>query len=225
MRIIFVRHGEPNYEKDCLTETGKKQAAAAAKRLQNEGISEIYASPMGRAMETAAYTAALLGLPIRQLDFMHEISWGAAGLPEEGNPWLMTDWMIAHEGYDPLAEDWRSHPYYDGNIVMQYVDALGLQFDRLLEGYGYRHEGRRFLCEGGSEKTIAVFSHGGSGSCVLAHLLSLPFPYVTVVLRYGFTSVTVLELPVHEGQHVFARLELFNEMTHTLSLPQGPEQI
>jgi hypothetical protein len=27
MRIIFVRHGEPDYEHDCLTETGRKQAA------------------------------------------------------------------------------------------------------------------------------------------------------------------------------------------------------
>ena len=26
MRIIFVRHGEPDYVNDCLTETGKKQA-------------------------------------------------------------------------------------------------------------------------------------------------------------------------------------------------------
>ena len=30
MRIIFVRHGEPDYKRDCLTETGKAQAAAAA---------------------------------------------------------------------------------------------------------------------------------------------------------------------------------------------------
>ena len=39
MRIIFVRHGEPDYEKDCLTETGKLQAEAAARRLEREGIS------------------------------------------------------------------------------------------------------------------------------------------------------------------------------------------
>ena len=32
MRMVFVRHGEPDYEKDCLTEIGKKQAEAAAER-------------------------------------------------------------------------------------------------------------------------------------------------------------------------------------------------
>ena len=29
MRIIFVRHGHPNYRKDCLTELGHLQAKAA----------------------------------------------------------------------------------------------------------------------------------------------------------------------------------------------------
>ena len=41
MRIIFVRHGEPDYAHDCLTEMGKLQAVAAAERLRNEGIEEI----------------------------------------------------------------------------------------------------------------------------------------------------------------------------------------
>ena len=42
MRIIFVRHGHPDYAHDCLTELGKKHAAAAALRLQDEGIIEYY---------------------------------------------------------------------------------------------------------------------------------------------------------------------------------------
>ena len=41
MRIIFVRHGHPNYRKDCLTELGHLQAKAAAKRLKEEGIETI----------------------------------------------------------------------------------------------------------------------------------------------------------------------------------------
>lgn len=58
MRFLFIRHGEPDYVNDCLTATGRLQAAAAAKRLAGEGICEIYASPLGRAQETAGYTAA-----------------------------------------------------------------------------------------------------------------------------------------------------------------------
>ena len=57
MRIVFVRHGEPDYTHDCLTEQGKLQALAAAERLREEGIEEIFSSPLGRAAETAAATA------------------------------------------------------------------------------------------------------------------------------------------------------------------------
>ena len=55
MRIIFVRHGEPNYEKDCLTPLGKLQAEAAAERLRDEGIDTVFSSPFGRALPYFAY--------------------------------------------------------------------------------------------------------------------------------------------------------------------------
>ena len=45
MLIYFVRHGHPDYENDSLTEIGTLQAEAAAKRLANSGIQEVYSSP------------------------------------------------------------------------------------------------------------------------------------------------------------------------------------
>jgi len=49
MRIIFVRHGHPNYEKDCLTPLGRQHAAAAAERLKDEGICRICGLHSGTA--------------------------------------------------------------------------------------------------------------------------------------------------------------------------------
>ncbi len=221
MRIIFVRHGEPDYANDCLTEIGKKQAEAAAKRLEREGISEIYASPMGRAAQTAAYTTQRLKLPIQTLPYMHEISWGGPGVPEEGHPWTLADWMIAQDDFDFLHADWRQHPYFKKNIAVRYLDEISAQFDQLLLNQGYRHEGTRYFCETDRQKTIAVFSHGGSGACVLAHLLALPFPYVCTVLPYEFTSVIILEFPVRKGEWVHPRIELFNDAAHTLDISSG----
>lgn len=221
MRIIFVRHGEPDYEKDCLTETGKKQAAAAAVRLEREGISEIYSSPNGRAAQTAGFTAERLGLPVETLDYMHEISWGGPGIPEEGHPWTLSDWMISREDFDFYHADWRQHPWFRDNVAVQYQDRLAAEFDALLLRQGYRHEGTRYLCETDRQKTIAVFSHGGSGACVLAHLLALPFPYVCTVMPYDFTSVIILEFPVRKGEYVHPRIELFNDCAHIRGLSDG----
>jgi broad specificity phosphatase PhoE len=214
MRIIFVRHGEPDYEHDCLTKTGRHQAAAVAERLSCEGITAIYSSPNGRARETAEYTARWLGLPVMILDYMHEVSWGGPGIPEAGHPWTLSDWMIDREDFDFYTLDWRNHPYFAGNTALQYYDLIAEKIDTLLLSHGYRHEKRRFLCETGKDETIALFSHGGSGACALSHLLALPFPYVCTVLPYEFTSVSILDFPVREGQYVHPRIELFNDTAH-----------
>ena len=223
MRIIFVRHGEPDYEHDCLTERGRLQAAAAAERLAGEGISAIYSSPNGRALETAQAAARRLRLSVRQLDYMHEISWGGPDLPENGHPWTLSDWLIDREGHDFYAENWREHPYFKENAALRYYDWITGAFDRLLLSYGYRHEKGRFLCQSGKDETIAVFSHGGSGACVLAHLLALPFPYVASVMPYDYTSVTILAFPAEEGAWVHPRLELFNDAAHIGGSANGPQ--
>ena len=105
--------------------------------------------------------------------------------------------------------------------VMQYLDEISARFDAFLLSQSYRHEGTRYFCETDCQKTIAVFSHGGSGACVLSHLLSLPFPYVCTVLPYEFTSVITLEFPVRKGEYVHPRIELFNDAAHILNLSTG----
>ena len=48
MRLVLVRHADPDYARDCLTELGKKQARLAAERLMEEGIEKIYSSSLCR---------------------------------------------------------------------------------------------------------------------------------------------------------------------------------
>ncbi len=222
MRIIFVRHGEPDYEHDCLTAEGRKQAAAAAERLAGEGISRIYASPCGRAAETADYTAKRLGLPVTTLEYMHEISWGGPGVPEHGHPWTLGNWMLA-EGFDFFGEDWKEHPYFRENEARKYYEMISGRIKEFLASFGYQREDRRYFCGEGSEETVALFSHGGSGACALAYLLDLPFPYVSSVLPYDFTSVIILNFPVKPGEYVYPRLELFNDCAHIRKDSSGPK--
>ena len=52
MRLLFVRHGHPNYELDCLTDLGHLQAEAAAERLMKENIDVLTmtATPIPRTL-------------------------------------------------------------------------------------------------------------------------------------------------------------------------------
>lgn len=135
MRLIFVRHGEPNYENDTLTENGNDQAKKTAERLKNEGISAIYSSPMGRAYETAYYTADIYGLDITKLDFMHEINWGAkAGastdsIPYNGHPWSLAFRLYDEDEEAASSEKWREHPYFRDNICLDYYDMISSKLD------------------------------------------------------------------------------------------------
>ena len=107
MRIIFVRHGEPNYKLDCLTELGKRQAAACAERLADEPITAVYSSTNGRAAETASYIAERFGLTVTSFDFMRELGWRMLeGEPfADGLPWNEANEMVAR-GMSVLDPDW-----------------------------------------------------------------------------------------------------------------------
>ena len=119
MRILFIRHGEPDYEKDDLTETGLRQAELVAQRLKDEGIEEIWSSTQGRALNTAKFTADLLGLPVKTADFIREISWGSTNgekLFAGGHPWDIADEM-ARRGMDLNDPDWRSNPFFVNKAI------------------------------------------------------------------------------------------------------------
>ena len=64
MRIFIIRHGDPDYSIDNLTEKGKREVELLRHRMEKEGITKIYCSPLGRAQATAKPTADALGLEI-----------------------------------------------------------------------------------------------------------------------------------------------------------------
>lgn len=61
MKLVLIRHGEPDYENDTLTLKGKTEARLLADRLKDLHIDEIYVSPLGRAKDTAKPTLEKLG--------------------------------------------------------------------------------------------------------------------------------------------------------------------
>ena len=215
MKIIFVRHGHPNYELDCLTEIGHQHAAAAAERLKNCGIQEIYSSNSGRAIETAEYTAKHYGLDVVQLPFMREIKWGRgdALYTADTHPWNAVDKMVA-DGENLLQANWREEEPFCGNLLCDVTKMIDTCFDEWLAGHGYVREGHFYRASENTEKTIALFSHGGSSSAVLSHLFNLPFPFVIGSIRPNFTAITVVNFPDKPGELVAPEFELVNDARH-----------
>lgn len=219
MRIIFVRHGHPNYEKDCLTELGHRHAEAAALRLKDEGVTQIYSSTCGRAFETAQHLGNLIGLPVVGCDFMREIQWGDVdGKPyENGHPWTIVDEMIAR-GEPIMDENWRDHPEFRRNRLLDCYDKVAAGADAWLSALGYVREGLYYRVTGIAPKTIAAFGHGGETAAMLCHLFNIPFPMTCCAMGPDYTGITIVDLPDKPGELVAPRFALMNDARHIRGL-------
>ena len=72
MKIIFIRHGEPNYEIDSLTEKGWREAELLSKRTAKWNVTDFYCSPLGRAKDTASFTLKNAGREAEILPWLRE---------------------------------------------------------------------------------------------------------------------------------------------------------
>ena len=222
MRIIFVRHGEPDYENDCLTPNGRIQAELAAERLKDEGIEEIYSSPLGRAGETAEYTSKVLGIPVQTLECVREIKWGSRdGNPifADGHPWDIAD-KTALEGMDITDISWRENKFFCNNIAVEKTDIVEKGIDEWLSTFGYVRNGLYYdhIVEEEEHKTVAVFCHGGSSSAAIGRILNLPFPYVCALLHTDFTGITIIRMERKKGAGILPCLELASDERHIKKL-------
>jgi probable phosphoglycerate mutase len=96
-----------------LTDTGIRQAAAAAKRLASAGIDAIVTSPLQRAVQTAEEVASVTGIPVLADDGFRETDFGAwEGLtfaevrerwPSEVTAWL-ADPSVAPPGGESFTQ-------------------------------------------------------------------------------------------------------------------------
>ncbi|MCR4580645.1 MAG: histidine phosphatase family protein [Treponema sp.] len=218
MRLILVRHGDPNYELDCLTELGHRQAEIAAQRLLNEGIEEIYSSPMGRARQTAQPFSQASGIKnIQILDFMKEIRYGLADdlYNPDYSPWIAVD-RIAAEGVDLQSPDWRNFPAFKDNTATIDIDLVQANADKWLESLGYKREGLYYknIRKDDKQFTAVLFSHGGSSTALLSHILNIPFPLLCASLHIPHTGITILRFDRSPGKVSVPVVELMNDGNH-----------
>lgn len=218
MIIYFVRHGDPDYQNDCLTELGRVQAERAAERIGSYGIEKIYASPSGRAMQTAEYTAKLLDVDITPCDFMRELGWKSLNDDEQilhnGHPWLVAK-QHAADGISLANPDWKSQDPYCKSVIVERIENAYTGFDALLEAHGYQREGDFYRVVGKNTNTkIAMFSHAGSSSAVLSHLFNIPFPVLAGSFPPDVTSITSVSLSDKVGALIAPRMLCFNDALH-----------
>ena len=221
MRIIFVRHGHPNYRQDCLTELGHLHAKAVAERLCEEKIDMIYSSTCGRAFETAEHIAQKQdNREIVPCDYMREVSWGSETeeLFQKGHPWFTADQMV-REGQSLMGMDWADKPpFLPNHLCTESVKRVSDGFDGLMASLGFIREGAFYRVTEPKYNTVAVVSHGGASSAMLARLFNLPFPFLCTAICPNYTAVTIVNMKENIGELVAPQFELVNDARHIKGL-------
>lgn len=212
MRILLIRHGDPDYEHDTLTEKGWREAGLLAQAAPSMGINDCYLSPLGRAKDTALGSLKAMGKEARILDWLREFPAKAdLGLSEElpkayghtsREDGEDRQSMMRDVVWDMVPAYWTNHPEFmetdgwreslvaqSGDVVPVYDRVCG-EFDRLLEDYGYVRKDRLYRVVQENTKTIACYCHFGIICALLSHLWNVsPF-----ILWHGLalapTSVT-----------------------------------
>ncbi|MDO5424256.1 MAG: histidine phosphatase family protein [Eubacteriales bacterium] len=240
MRILLIRHGDPDYVHDTLTEKGHKEAALLAEKMKKEPVSDFYVSPLGRAKDTASYTLAKVGREAKVLDWLEEFP---ARVDINGAPELiraypdtrMEDGRYRKRiAWDMVPGYWTEHPEYfsaEGwreSEVAKRSDMIPLYeraaegFDGLLRSYGYVREGAHYRVERESEETIACFCHFGVSCVILAHLWEVSPFVLWHSLAMAPTSVTEVVTEEREKGIAYFRALRIGDVSHLYAGGEEP---
>ena len=72
MKLLIVRHADPDYSIDSLTEKGWREAEYLSQRLSKLTVKDFYVSPLGRAKDTASLTLEKMGRAAVEYKWLRE---------------------------------------------------------------------------------------------------------------------------------------------------------
>lgn len=224
MRLLIIRHGDPDYAIDGLTERGKREAELLADRLCRENISKIYCSPLGRARLTAKPTLERLGTDAEICDWLEEFN-APVKLPyldKPTRPWdLRPAFANGQEGlYRP--DKWQEVDFIKNSGAYQRYLEVCESLDKTLEKHGYRRREYIYEAVRPNHDTVAFFCHYGLTCVLLSHLMNCspysPWQHICTAP----TSVTTVYTEEREEGVAHFRAAAIGDTSHLYAAGEEP---
>ena len=169
MKLIFIRHGDPNYKDDTLTERGWREAKTLSKRVVKWKVDKFYCSPLGRAQDTAGISLNLAGRTAETKDWLREFHANIID-PHTGCERIPWDFMPSYWTNQPELYDkdyWHETDIMKTGAVSEEYRRVCSGIDGILAEYGHIREGSIYTTEQSNEKTIVFFLPLGCSICYL----------------------------------------------------------
>ena len=216
MKLLIIRHGDPDYEHDDLTEKGVSEATALSEWIEKQCVTAANESPLGRAKRTAEIGLSKTHIKPEEFGFLREFD-GSVTNPTTGAPRRAWDQLpsFVNEHDEFFDRDkWRKTPFFANSDVPEKYDMVCRELDALLARHGYVHEGHLFRVTHEHTDTIAFFCHYGVECVLLSHLLSIP----PVALWQGCVALTTSVTTLHTEDRVQGIASLrccgFSDVSH-----------
>lgn len=216
-RILIVRHGDPDYENDCLTPQGKKDVLLLAKRLERERIDEIYSSPFGRAKQTAAATAENKKMIFEILDFLHEFI--GKVLLSDGRS--VFPWKVPGDFYSKNFSEFNREGFEKNEILFDEEFRLRFEntkisLDSFLRKFGFKRVYGGYKNDNDIDKTVAFFCHNGLGVLLLSLICGFPVMQMWQHVFMNTSSVTEIDF-VRSGDIIYPICTLMGDNSHLMA--------
>ena len=196
MRLLFIRHGDPDYTIDGLTETGRIEAELLAERIAPMDIREYYVSTMGRALATAHPTLEKAGRTAKECEWLQEFSIPVHRPDKEGGfsqvPW---DWLPQDWSRYPLLldrEHWFEHPVFAEADLKSAYNHVIREFELVLAAHGYVRDGLCYRAEHANSDTLACFCQFGVTCVLMSRLMNVSPMVLWHGLAMAPSSVTTV---------------------------------
>lgn len=219
MKILIIRHAEPDYEKNTLTEKGFLEAAALGAYYHNLHFDEVYSSPLPRAKLTAdAFLKYHSEHSLKIMDwlqeFVHKIKVSYSS--EEELNWDFLP-RYFYEEKDLFNENYLDHPWMKSSDIRTHYEMVVSSFDRILAQNGYIRKGKRYDAVHSNEKTLIFFCHFGMMSVLLSHLLNIPYVVLCQQFECQPTGITTIVTEERERGIAQFRLLRYSDISHLLA--------
>lgn len=224
MKLIIIRHGDPDYSIDSLTQKGWREAELLSNRIMKMNVKEFYVSPLGRAKDTASITLNKMKRQAEVLPWLREFL-APITVERTGKkrvPWdhLPADWTKINEYYDKNL--WHTVPVMQSAHVFDEAMRVYTGLDELLKNHGYEREGNIYRAVRPNNDTIVLFCHFGVECIMLGHLLGVS----PMILWHGFcaapTSVTTLISEERRKGIAYFRTNSFGDTSHLYAAGEEP---
>ncbi|MFA7186445.1 MAG: histidine phosphatase family protein [Victivallales bacterium] len=204
MILDIIRHADPDYANNTITEFGHLEAKALADYMKDMDIYKIYTSPLGRAIDTALPLCKAKGMDYtilpwtaESMDYMRRCN-----KPELCG--YRFSILRGVEDYTDLTDEERN------DSLIRLIENS----DNFLESLGYVREGARYRVASPNGNHIAVFCHGGFGGAWISHLLMRHPGMGWCDIRLRTTSITQFLFENNADNYTFPILRCLSATPH-----------